>query len=66
MTESELHSRHLQHAEWRVGFVRSLLEMHRHSIALHGAEWSREETILIDRLATAEAELQRLRSLQIA
>ncbi len=64
--EAKLKQHQLEHAQWRVDFVRSLLDLHRHSIAVRGAEWSREETVLIERLAAAESELQRVNAQEVA
>jgi hypothetical protein len=56
--QAEINRRRLEHAQWRVDFVRSLLDLHRHSISVRGGEWIREEDILVQRLAAAEKELQ--------
>jgi hypothetical protein len=66
MMEAQVKQHRLEHAQWRVDFTRSLLDLHRHSIAQHGAEWSREESILIERLASAENELQRVLAQEMA
>jgi hypothetical protein len=58
--QARVNQHRLEHAQWRVGFVRSLLDLHRHTLSLGGAEWIKEETVLVERLAAAENELQRL------
>jgi hypothetical protein len=64
MMQAQVKQHRLEHAQWRVDFTRSLLDLHRHSIAVHGTEWNREEAILIERLASAENELQRVTAQQ--
>jgi hypothetical protein len=64
--QAQVKQHQLEHAQWRVDFARSLLDLHRHSISMHGAEWIREETILVERLASAENELQRITAHEVA
>jgi hypothetical protein len=48
----------LEHARWRVRFVRSLLDVHQHCMDATREEWWIEEAALLQRLAAAEDELK--------
>jgi hypothetical protein len=50
-------SQAVEHAEWRVNFVRSLLASHRLLLA-RGSNWYAKEAGLVNRLAMAKAELR--------
>ena len=47
----------LEHAQWRVRFVRSLLDVHQHCVDTTNESWWLEEAVLLQRLAAAEEEL---------
>jgi hypothetical protein len=47
----------LEHAQWRVRFVRSLLDVHQHCVDTTNESWWLEEANLLQRLAAAEEEL---------
>jgi hypothetical protein len=51
------HKNNLDHARWRVRFVRSLLDVHQHCVDTTREEWWIEEANLLQRLAAAEEEL---------
>jgi hypothetical protein len=47
----------LEHAQWRVRFARSLLDVHQHCVDTTNESWWLEEADLLQRLASAEEEL---------
>ena len=51
------HDVNIEHAKWRVQFVRSLLETHS-SFPFHSAQREAKEAALIAKLAAAERELE--------
>jgi hypothetical protein len=51
------HKDNLEHARWRVRFVRSLLDVHQHCVDTTREQWWIEEADLLQRLAAAEEEL---------
>lgn len=57
--DSRLHLKdNLEHARWRVRFVRSLLDAHQYCMDATRNEWWIEEADLLQRLAAAEDELK--------
>jgi hypothetical protein len=52
----------MEHAEWRVNFVRSLLASHRLLLA-RGSDWYLKEAGMVNRLAHAKEKLREVREL---
>ena len=56
--DATLHQQtNLEHAQWRVRFVRSLLDTHQHCVDTHSKGWWLKEAELLQRLAAAEDDL---------
>jgi hypothetical protein len=47
----------LDHARWRVRFVRRLLDVHQNCVDTHNQKWWLEEADLLQQLAAAEDDL---------
>ena len=60
--EKGTHLRRLEHAQWRVAALRSLLGSHR-SLRNSRPSWYQQESNYVNRLTAAQAELDRLSAL---
>ncbi len=63
MPDFERRVRNLDHALWRVNFLASILQTHR-SLTPRDAPWRAQEAEYVERLAWAERELERWRSMK--
>lgn len=63
MPDFERRVRNLDHALWRVNFLASILQTHR-TLSPRDADWRRQEAEYVERLAWAERELERWRTMK--